>query len=259
MPRPRGRSVPLSLSRRMVGDFLHASRRGAFVTFERVMPLAAVREARDDRPARPPWPVLFAKALGLAAGRCPELRQSCLRWPRPRIYEHFETVASVVVEKEIGGADFLFALPLSNPAGASVGQLAELVRRAKHLPADRTRAVRRSLRYSRLPLPARRALWGLLEWSGRWRAEFIGTCGVSATAGWGAAAVNLVTPWATALCYAPFRDDGTLPVRLTFDHRVLDGSDACRILAEVEAALTGPVLRELSAAVGTTTGKVGTA
>jgi hypothetical protein len=238
----------------MIGDFLYASRRAVLATVEREMPLAAVREAREEHPARPPWPVLFAKAVGIAAGRCPELRQSLLHWPRPRIYEHGEPVGSVVVSKVIDGEEFLFCLPLRNPSRASVEQMVSAIRRAKDRPPEETRAFRRSLRYSRFPLPVRRVLWGVLEWSGGLRAEFLGTFGVSATAGQGAAGLGLVTPWACAFCYAPFRDDGTLPVRLTLDHRLLDGSAACRILAETEAALTGPVLRELSAAVGTTNG-----
>jgi len=231
----------------MVGDFLHASRRAVLATVEREMSLASVREARDDSPSRPPWPVLFAKAVGIAAKHCPELRQSLLRWPVPHLYEHGEAVGSVAVTKELDGEEYLFGLPLRDPGRASLEQMTEGVRRAKQRPPDRTRAFRRALRYSRLPLPVRRGLWGLLEWSGPLRVEFLGTFGISATAGWGAAGLGLVTPWTCAFCYAPFRDDGTLPVRMTIDHRVLDGSAACRILAETEAALTGPVLRELAA------------
>jgi len=254
MPRARGRSIPLSLPRRMVGDFLHAGRRAVLATVEREMSLASVREARDDSPSRPPWPVLFAKAIGIAAKKCPELRRSLLRWPWPHLYEHGEAVGSVVVAKEMNGEEYLFCLPLRDPGRASLEQLTETVRRAKDRPPSQTRAFRRSLRYSRLPSPIRRGLWGSLDWSGNLRAEFLGTFGISATAGQGAAGLGLVTPWVCAFCYAPFREDGTLPVRLTLDHQVLDGSAACRILAATEAALTGPVLSELSAAAEATIG-----
>jgi hypothetical protein len=253
MPPALGRSFSLPLARRIVGDFLHASRHGAFVTFEREMALAAVRRARDAHPVRPPWPMLFLKALGIVAETCPELRQAFLRWPTSRIYEHPVPVGSVIVAKQLNGVEHLFALPLANPGQASLIDLAEYVRQARERPPAETRNFRRTIRYCNLPWPLRRFMWSWLDWSGKLRAEFLGTFGISATAGAGAAALNLVTPWAAGLCYAPFRPDGTLPVRLTFDHRVLDGAAACRILAETEAALTCPILEELTAD-GTTTG-----
>jgi hypothetical protein len=238
----------------MIGDFLHASRRAVFVTFERVMPLSEIREARDDQPNRPPWPVLFAKAIGLVAERCPEVRHAYLRWPRPQIYEHHETVGSVVVAKRHAGEDFLLILPMRSPGRSTVKELASIVRRAKESPVSETRAFRRHLRVGRYPFLLRRPLWGLMEWSGSLRARQLGTFGISATAGAGAAALQLVTPWSAAFCYDVFRPDGTLPVRLTFDHRVFDGAAACRILVEMEAALNGPVLRELAMSPVTTSG-----
>ena len=49
----------------------------------------------------------------------------------------------------------------------------------------------------------------------------------------------------TALNYGVVADDGAVDVRLTYDHRVLDGGTAARALAEVEAAMNGPILAEL--------------
>ena len=42
-----------------------------------------------------------------------------------------------------------------------------------------------------------------------------------------------------------FDSAGNLDVRLTFDHRVLDGATAARTLVELERVLLGPVLTEL--------------
>lgn len=238
----------LTLARRMVCDFLRAGRHAEPVTFERVMPLADVRAARDEAAPKPAWPVLVAKAAGIAAEACPELRQTFVRFPTARIYEHPTAIAGIVVSKEFAGDECLFVLHLHDPGRKAVADLDARVRAAKANPVSATGAFRRAVRVGKLPAIVRRPAWGLLDWSGAWRVGQLGTFGVSATAGLGAAAVTLRTPWAVAFHYDVFRPDGSLPVRVTFDHRVLDGRVACRILGAVEAALTGPVLSELRAA-----------
>lgn len=235
----------LTLARRMVCDFLRAGRHAEPVTFERVMSLADVRAAREVAAPKPAWPVLVAKAAGIAADTCPELRQAFVRFPAARIYEHPKAVAGIVVSKEYAGDECLFVFHLHDPGRKAVADLDARVRAAKTNPVSATGAFRRAVRVGKLPGIVRRPAWGLLDWSGAWRVGQLGTFGVSATAGLGAAAVTLRTPWAVAFHYDVFRPDGTLPVRVTFDHRVLDGRAACRILAAVEAALTGPVRAEL--------------
>jgi pyruvate/2-oxoglutarate dehydrogenase complex dihydrolipoamide acyltransferase (E2) component len=49
----------------------------------------------------------------------------------------------------------------------------------------------------------------------------------------------------TTLNYGQFEPDGTLDVRLTYDHRVLDGSTVARALVALEAVLHGEILAEL--------------
>ena len=48
-----------------------------------------------------------------------------------------------------------------------------------------------------------------------------------------------------SLHYGLFDDDGNLDVRLTFDHRVLDGAAAARCLVALEQTLLGDILAEL--------------
>ena len=47
------------------------------------------------------------------------------------------------------------------------------------------------------------------------------------------------------LHYGLFDTDGGLDVRLTFDHRVLDGAPAARALADLEGVLLNEVLAEV--------------
>jgi hypothetical protein len=48
-----------------------------------------------------------------------------------------------------------------------------------------------------------------------------------------------------ALNYGVIAEDGTVDVRITYDHRVLDGSSVARALVEVEQILKGPVAASL--------------
>jgi hypothetical protein len=85
--------------------------------------------------------------------------------------------------------------------------------------------------------------------SGRRRAGHIGTFGVSVTSGLGASGLDLLTPLTTGLNYGVVSADGSVDVRLTYDHRVLDGGTAARALADVETAMNGMILAELKGMV----------
>ena len=105
---------------------------------------------------------------------------------------------------------------------------------------------RRILLMNRFPRPLRRLLWwiGLNVW-GRKRAAFLGTFGVTVYAGLGAASLHPLSLLTTTLNYGVIEPDGTVDVRLTYDHRVLDGATVARALAELERVLTHEILAEL--------------
>jgi hypothetical protein len=48
------------------------------------------------------------------------------------------------------------------------------------------------------------------------------------------------------LHYGLFNEAGELEMRLTWDHRVMDGALASRILVELERTLQGEILSELT-------------
>ena len=101
---------------------------------------------------------------------------------------------------------------------------------------------------SSLPRPLRRLIWWLgLFADGAHRANFFGTFGISVVASLGAAGLHILSPLTTTLNYGPFDDEGEIDVRLTYDHRVLDGANAARAIGALEAALLGPILEELRA------------
>ena len=98
-----GRTLPLSVPRRLVCDLLHFARRVPSVPVQRVMRLADLARARSQAAHRISWCTLFVKAYGQVARRMPELRRAFVPFPYVRLYEHPSGVASVAVERLFGG------------------------------------------------------------------------------------------------------------------------------------------------------------
>src|SRR5437667_11062980 len=102
MPQPAGRNIPLSLPRRFIGDLVHFAHQVPSVPVQRRMHLGPVVAARQAARPRPSWAAIFTKAYGFVSAAWPELRRSYLSFPRPHLYEHPVTVATVAVERPFG-------------------------------------------------------------------------------------------------------------------------------------------------------------
>jgi hypothetical protein len=236
----------VSLPRRFITDLVHAASRVPLCTAERLFQLADVAAARAAAEPRPGWAAVFTRAYGLVARDCPELRRAYLPWPWPHFYEHPLSVASVAVERRYGDEDAVFFTHLRGPENQTLTSIDAHLRRCKDEPIESIALFRRALYTSRLPRLLRRLLWWFgMNVSGYRKARYLGTFGLSVTAGMGASGLNLLTPVTTALHYGLLTDDGCLPVRLTYDHRVLDGAAVARTLVELEAVLCGTILAEL--------------
>jgi hypothetical protein len=245
VPRSLGRTKALSLPRRFIADLLWASHGVEAVTFERRMNLAPLVAARQESAARPGWCAIFTKAFGLVCARRAELRCSYLSYPWPRLHESASNVAAVAVERRLDGEEAVLIAHLRDPERRSLTEIEAWLRQCRHAPAEQIGSFRRILQITRLPRPLRRLFWLLaLNW-GRHRCRFLGTFGVSVTAGLGATALGVRCPLTTILHYGIFDDDGHIDVRLTFDHRVLDGGNVARALCDLEDVLCGEILAEL--------------
>jgi hypothetical protein len=251
MPAITGRRVRISLPRRWVADLMHVSRHAPVVTAERRADLSALIAARARVPDPPPWPALFIKAYALVAARTPALRRAYLPFPWPHLYEVDESVASVAVAREYDGEPAVFFGLVRRPDRQPLGKLAALLHEWKTRPVERIRPFARLIRYTRYPRPVRRLAWWLgMNLSGRHRAKTVGTFGLTTVGSAGADLLNVIAPTATTLSYGPLAADGTVAVRLGFDHRVLDGLTAAHALADLEEALRSELLREVNAPVG---------
>jgi hypothetical protein len=242
----QGRRLPLSLPRRLICDLMYFAGQVPTVPVERRMKLAAVVAARAQAEPRPSWCAIFTKALAFVAAGRSELRRAYMTFPRPHLYEHSESVASVAFERQLDGADVVLFAPLRGPESRGLQEIDAWLRRCKEATIEKIPAFRRGLKISRLPLPLRRFVWwfGLNVW-GRKRAHYMGTFGVSVYASLGAASLHPLSPLTTVLNYGVIDPSGEVDVRLVYDHRVLDGATVARALEAMERVLKCEILAEL--------------
>jgi hypothetical protein len=246
MSQPAGVSIPLSLPRQLICDYLHFARRIPSVPVQRRMRLGAVASARAAAGLRPSWCALFTKAYGFVAAATPALRRCYVSFPRPRLYQHPINVASIAIERKFGDEDAVFFAHLRQPEKMSLADIDVALRRFKEQPLESIGAYRRILLTYRFPRPLRRLMWWIaLNVWGRKRAAFLGTFGVTVYAGLGAASLHPLSLLTTTLNYGVIEADGSVDVRITYDHRVMDGATIARALAELERVLTHEILAEL--------------
>ncbi len=246
MSQPAGVSIPLSLPRQLICDYLHFARQIPSVPVQRRMKLEAVVAARAATGLRPSWCALFTKAYGFVTAARPPLRRAYMSFPRPHLYEHPINVTSVAIERKFGDEDAVFFAPIRQPETLSLADIDLRLRRFKEQPLETIGDYRRILLMNRFPRPLRRMLmWiGLNVW-GRKRAAFMGTSGITVYAGLGASSLHPLSLLTTTLNYGVIEPDGSVDVRIIYDHRVLDGATVARALAELENVLTHEILAEL--------------
>lgn len=247
MPKVRGRSYPLSPFRQLVTDLMHFSKQVPSVAAERRMDLRPLQAARQACTPRPGWCVVFSKAYAMLGRDYPVLRRSYLKFPRPRLYEHPQGIASLNVARRHADEDVILYCLIRSPENRSLGEMDAIVRRHQEAPLESLRSYQRSLGVSRIPWPLRRWFWwSALNVFGRRRCHNFGTFGISSVAAQGAGLLHLLPLLTTTLHYGLLDDQGRLDVRLSWDHRVLDGATVARVLVDLETTLNRDIARELT-------------
>lgn len=246
MSAPDQKWLPLSPFRRNVIELLRRCQHVPLVTAERQMHLADVIEARRALEPRPSWVAIFTKAFAMVASKRPELRTAYRGFPWGHLYTHPFSVAMVMVERHVNGEDMPLNYRFRRPENQSLALLTEELRRAKTLPIDEVPIYRRMKMIGGLPGFLRRFVWWVgYHWSGGKRAHYYGTFALSSPAASGAGLTTILSPVALTLHYGLFDDTGRIVMRLTFDHRAIDGAPVARALADMEASLHGEILSEL--------------
>jgi hypothetical protein len=206
-------------------------------------PVVAARAGCDDRP---PWTAVFAKAFALVAEEVPELRRAFCKFPRPHFYEYPASVAHITIEREYAGERAVFGLKVKDPARLPLAEIGRVVREAAAAPVESVKGFRRALRVAGLPRPVRRLLWWFGLNVGRQRANYFGTFGVSVYSALGAESLHPLSPLTCTVNYGVIGDDGTVDVRVIYDHRVMDGATVARALARLEDVLNTTIRDELT-------------
>jgi hypothetical protein len=242
----RGQNIPLSPPRRFICDLLHYAQKVPSIPMQRRMRLADVVAARAAWPQRVSWCAIFLKAYATVAAQRPELRRTFMPYPWPHLYEHPCSIATFSVERNYEGEDAVFLAQVPRPELFNLMNLDQFVRSHKTTPIEKVACYRRALRISKLPSPLRRIAWSsTLYGDGHLRARVFGTFGISVVASLGAAGLHILSPLTTTINYGTFESDGSIDVRLTYDHRVLDGAPVARAMAALEEVLHGEILEEL--------------
>lgn len=248
IPFVEGRKIALSLPRRFVGDVLHFAKKIPSIPMQRRMRLADVVAARERLSTRHSWCAIFTKAYSIVAAERPELRRTYLSVPWGHLYEHPINVAAFSVERTYQDEEGVFMARIARPELTSLRVLSQIVRAYKQAELSQIESFQQGLWLSSLPLPLRRFLWWVaLEWDGRYKAHYFGTFAISVVGSLGAAGLHILSPLALTLNYGTFEPDGSLDVRLTYDHRALDGATAARALVALEEVLHEQIRQEMLA------------
>lgn len=240
----RGRSVKLSLPRRVVCDLLHFAQQIPTVPVQRVIDVSALMGPRKAATVRVSWPAIFAKAYSILCRQTPEFRRAYIEYPWSRLYEHPIPIASIAIEREYKGETGVFFAYFPEPDGLSLGDLEAAITNQRTGPVEVLFAS--TFWIYRLPRFFRRFLWWyMLNVRGARKAQFVGTFGISVYSSLGAESLHPLSPLTSTLNYGVIDEQGRVPTRIVYDHRVMDGSTVARALVRLEEILNGEILQEL--------------
>lgn len=242
----RGKMIRLSIPRRMVGDLLYFAGGIPTVPVQKRMSLGPLAAARAASRERPRWTILFTKAYALMAREFPEFRRAYVKLPWPHLYEYPASNATVIIERDYHGEPGLFSISIKEPARQSLRDIGRQLEHASTAPVEQIKDFRRTIQFTRLPRPLRRAFWWLCLNIGRQRGNYFGTFGVSVYSALHAESLHPLSPLTTLLNYGVMSDDGVLDVRVIYDHRVMDGATVARALARLEEILNSAIKDEVA-------------
>jgi hypothetical protein len=244
--RPRGISLPVTAGRRLVLEFTRQARKVPLVSVTREFSIPAAVAARLEGGSRVSWIALFAKAYALAARRHAHLRRNWISFPWARIYEHPISECVVLVEREWQGEELILGAKVYCPENMPLVEFDSHVRRFQNEPVLSISGFRQLLRIARYPSLLRRfVFWSTLSWSGFKRCKRFGTFMISSLGNFGVEITFPRMPLTGYLTYGPISPDGRVEVRLTFDHRVMDGRHVARALEDAERYMNTVLLAEL--------------
>ncbi len=217
------------------------------VTIQKDMDLSEVVFAREKCDPRPSWCSIFTKAYGIVVAERPEFRRAYFTFPWARLFEYSASSADVAIESCFNGEKVLAFAPVRRPECWRLNEMDTYLASCKQDPVSHITTFRRGLKLGRWPQFIRRlALWWILNVLPLARYYYFGTFGVTSVGNWGVDSLRPIAPAISILHYGSINDRGQVSVRLTYDHRVLDGSGPASALVELENVLKTEIVAELN-------------
>ena len=229
-----GKYVSVSYFRRLVADLMHFSMKVPSVTVERHLDLARLVAARHSSTPTPTWSAIFTKAYAMIAACPPASRTSYLTFPWGRYYEHSTNIATLNIDRQLANERVVLDASRIRKV-APFRELDEIIRYHQDEPVTNIPSYRAAVRLSRVPWPFRRWMW--------WAASIASVRSAATTLAHSHSArsahrglTSLLPLLTSQLHYGMIDADGRMEMRLSFDHRVLDGSTAAAAFADLEGA-----------------------
>src|SRR6201996_260968 len=157
----RGTKRKISLPRRFLIDFMHASLRVPAITFSRPLDVGPLMAARAKAKSPPGWAAVFVKAFAIVARDEPVLRTLYVKLPWPHFFELPRSVAMVAVARSEDGEEFILPEEVPAPEERFLADIDAAIRHAKTAPIEQIPNFRKILMATRLPGPLRRLAWYL--------------------------------------------------------------------------------------------------
>jgi hypothetical protein len=246
MASPRGKTLPLSLGRRLVGDLLHHAKQVPSLPLARDCWIGPLFQARTSVSSPPSWTALFMKAYGIVAARIPELRRSLIPFPWARLYEHPRSECAILIERSIDGESTVLAAKIIEPETMPLNKIDGHLKCFREDELATISPFRQLMRLGRLPRRLRRfLLWTTLYFSGYRRARRLGTFMMSSLGNLGIEQIHPLTPLTTYFTFGPIQADGWVNLKIIYDHRVMDGRTVARALVDLENILNHEMVAEL--------------
>ncbi len=242
----KGIKISVHWTRTLISDIVYYANKVPLCTIEKNINIEAVQIAKSNSLKRIGWTSIFTKAMGLASIEFDELRQSWMSFPYAHLYQHPIPIASVAINRIIDNQEAVVFGMVQKPDAKPLLEINEALHYFKSSPIDSVSLLKRMRRTSKFPWPIRALIWNYgLYLSGYCKAKNFGTFSVSSVSQLDANTIHLLTPLTSALNYGPISANGDCTIRLTFDHRVMDGLTIAKVLSFIEESINESIREEI--------------
>ena len=241
-----GIRIGLSNGRRLVDDVIRVAAKMPMASVVRDMDLAELSRLRKQLRPKLSWNIIFMKAYSIVARENPELRQVYVPFPWPHLYQHDDNVCFLTLGKEYRDETRLVFARFTNPESRTLMELHEQFEHFRRCEIDEVKQFRHQIAFARCPSLFRRFVWWALFGAfPKKRVSNMGTFGMSISCMGKTKGVKTLGPASTIVAVDHMPRKGQSYFLYTFDHRILDGRPASRMVEETLSALNGPILEEV--------------